>query len=98
MVARRLGRAEQFQPGDLFKPGVSLEFGAWYLARQLDRYDGRILPALAAYNAGSGNADAWLAELGDDPDVFVERIPFAETQRYVELVYANYRIYQQLYR
>ncbi len=96
-IARRLGRAETFKTSDLFKPAVSLEFGTYFLSRQLQRYGGRVLPALAAYNAGDGNADAWLAVWGDDADLFVEQIPFPETQRYVQVVYENYRLYHQLY-
>jgi soluble lytic murein transglycosylase len=97
-IARHLGRSDDFQVRDLLRPGISLEFGAWYLARQLERYGGQIFPALAAYNAGGGNADTWLREFGDDPDVFAERIPFAETHTYVKHVYENYRIYRQLYQ
>jgi soluble lytic murein transglycosylase len=97
-IARHLGRSHDFQVRDLLRPGISLEFGAWYLARQLERYGGQIFPALAAYNAGGGNADTWLREFGDDPDVFAERIPFAETHTYVKHVYENYRIYRQLYQ
>ncbi len=96
-IARQLGRSATFQVSDLFKPGVSLEFGAVYLAHQLEHYGGRVLPALAGYNAGNGNADSWLAAWGNDPDVFVEQIPFAETQHYVKVVYENYRHYLELY-
>lgn len=95
-IARRLGRAG-FNAEELKRPGVSLEFGAYYLSAQLSAFNGRILPALAAYNAGGGNAAAWLKAYGDDPDLFVERIPFSETQTYVRAVYENYRLYQSLY-
>jgi peptidoglycan lytic transglycosylase len=78
---------------------VAIEFGMFYLGRQLGQYDGRVYPSLAAYNAGGGNANSWLASFGsDDPDVFTERIPFAETSRYVQVVYENYQNYRRLYR
>lgn len=96
-IARALGMADSFQNSDLFKPEVSLTFGSWYLAQQLARYEGRVFPALAAYNAGAGATDGWLRQWGDDPDVFVEQIPYAETNSYVKLVYQNYRLYQRLY-
>ena len=88
-----------FNSDDLFRPQVAIEFGVFYLGRQLAQYDGRVYPALAAYNAGGGNANAWLAEFGiDDPDVFAEQIPFAETSYYVQIVYENYQHYRRLYR
>jgi peptidoglycan lytic transglycosylase len=63
----------------------------------LREFDYRAFPALAAYNAGGGNVSRWLERYGDDPDVLIELVPFAETQTYVRIVYDNYRHYQLLY-
>jgi soluble lytic murein transglycosylase len=49
-----------YETTDLYRPFISVKFGSWYLARQLDTFDGLIYPALAAYNAGPGNARRWL--------------------------------------
>jgi soluble lytic murein transglycosylase len=49
-----------FETTDLYRPFISVKFGSWYLARQLDTFDGLVYPALAAYNAGPGNARRWL--------------------------------------
>jgi soluble lytic murein transglycosylase len=95
-IARRLGR-DGFTARDLFKPAVSLEFGSSYLALLLGEYGGRVFPAVAAYNAGTGNVARWLDRFGDDPDVLVERVPLAETQAYLRIVYDNYLHYQALY-
>jgi len=97
-IASALGR-RSFSTDDLFLPQVAIEFGTYYLGRQLGAYDGRVYPALAAYNAGGGNVNGWLADFGgDDPDLFAERIPFAETSHYVQVVYENYQNYRRLYR
>jgi soluble lytic murein transglycosylase len=97
-IANALGR-QPFNSDDLFRPQVAIEFGTFYLGRQLSQYGGRVYPALAAYNAGGANANAWLAQFGaDDPDLFAERIPFAETSHYVQVVYENYQHYRRLYR
>lgn len=97
-IAAALGRAD-WQPDDLYRPVVSIEFGAFYLAQRLAAYDNQLYPALAGYNAGDGNARAWTGDFGlADPDLFVERIPFPETHDYVQRVYANYLNYQRLYR
>ncbi|MDQ6674227.1 MAG: transglycosylase SLT domain-containing protein [Chloroflexota bacterium] len=95
-IASHLGR-DGFALTDLFKPAVSVEFGTWYLAQLLSDYEGRIFPSLAAYDAGGGNVSRWLKRFGDDPDLLVEQIPFAETQNYLRIVYDNYWHYQALY-
>jgi soluble lytic murein transglycosylase len=96
-IAGRLGR-DDFALRDLFKPDVSIEFGTWFLQQLLGEYKGRIFPTLAAYDAGGGNVSRWLQHYGDDPDVLVEEIPFAETQSYLRIVYDNYFHYESLYR
>jgi soluble lytic murein transglycosylase len=96
MIAARLGR-DDFSNNDLYKPAVSLEFGSWFMSQLLGDYKGRVVPALAAYNAGGTNVAHWLDRFGSDPDVFVEQIPLAETQTYVRIVYDNYVHYQALY-
>jgi soluble lytic murein transglycosylase len=97
IIAERLGRSDDFTLSDLYKPSVSLEFGAWFLQRLLGDYQGQVLPALVAYNAGAGNLSRWRSRWGDDPDVLVEEIPFVETQNYVRAVYTNYLEYRLLY-
>lgn len=96
-LADDLGVAD-FAQEDLYKPYVSIPFGARYLADRLREYDGQLLPALAAYNAGSGNVRRWLRLPGaDDADLFLAQIPFSETSNYVRRVYTYYRLYQSIY-
>jgi soluble lytic murein transglycosylase len=95
-IAARLGY-DDFALRDLYKPAVSLEFGTWFMAQLMEEFKGRPFPALAAYNAGGGTVTRWLQRFGDDPDVMVELVPFAETQTYLRIVYDNYRHYQLLY-
>lgn len=73
--------------------------GSTYLAAQLKRYDGSLVLAAAAYNAGGGNVNKWIRAYGDprkssiDPISWVELIPFVETRKYVQRVMANYLVY-----
>ena len=86
------------QDADLFKPALSLEFGAYYLGERLRHYGGALLPSLAAYNAGGGAVDGWLRDAGgDDEDLFAERIPYPETAHYVKVVYEAAGFYRRLY-
>jgi soluble lytic murein transglycosylase len=82
---------------DLLLPYVNIHLGAWYLSVQLITFDGEIIPAMAAYNAGPGHIHNWLAE-ASDLDLFAETMPFAEPRRYVRHTYENYARYRQLYR
>ena len=67
-TARELG----VDPAD---PFANLEGGARYLRAQLDRFDGDVEKALAAYNAGPGRVEA----AGGIPRI-------RETQHYVAAV------------
>jgi soluble lytic murein transglycosylase len=97
-IAANLG-LQDFFDDDLYRPALSIRFGALYLAQQLHTLDGSVPGALAAYNAGLGNAERWAASAPlSDPDLFVEQIDYGETRTYVKLVYGFYGAYQRLYR
>jgi soluble lytic murein transglycosylase len=95
-VADRLGQTD-YTEDDLYRPTVSVPFGAYYLASMRDFQNGSIPGALLSYNAGPGAAQSWVAEAGHDIDLLYETIDFDETQLYLELIYENYAIYQHLY-
>jgi soluble lytic murein transglycosylase len=96
-IARALG-VNDFVVDDLYRPTISVRFGAFYLASQMQRFDGQILVALAAYNAGPGNALQWLESAGNDLDLFVEAITAVQSRLYLQGVYEQYAIYERLYR
>ncbi|MCU0499533.1 MAG: tetratricopeptide repeat protein [Anaerolineae bacterium] len=86
-----------YQHSDLFRPYAGIAFGVFYLSEQLTRFDGRAIPALAAYNAGPGRAIQWLETAGNDPDRFLQVITIDSTRKYVQLIYRNHAIYRGLY-
>ncbi len=101
-IARSLGLTD-FSLDDLYRPSISVRFGAYYLGVQMKRFDKQILIALAAYNGGPGNALRWLeAATGKgskpDLDLFVEVITANQSRIYLQRVYEQYLIYEELYR
>jgi soluble lytic murein transglycosylase len=83
-IANALG-VRGFQQEDLFHPKQNVQFGTWYFSERLKR-NGQVARALASYNAGDGNVDTWTLPGRDDPDVFTEFVPFAETHDYVKKI------------
>ncbi|MGD9030142.1 MAG: tetratricopeptide repeat protein, partial [Anaerolineae bacterium] len=96
-ISADLNWPPDYETADLYRPYVSVRFGTHYLAKQRDRFDGRIDAALAGYNGGPGNAQRWLERAGDDPDLFLETITFGETRLYLQRILEHYAIYRSLY-
>ncbi|WP_017315712.1 lytic transglycosylase domain-containing protein [Mastigocladopsis repens] len=83
---------------DLQNPNDNIMVGTWYLDHTHQQYGNSSLLAIASYNAGPGNVSKWLPTLPkQDPDEFVESIPFDETKNYVRQVFGNYWNYLRLY-
>jgi soluble lytic murein transglycosylase len=82
----------------LWNPATNITAGSKHLAALLRRYGGAVVPAIAAYNAGEGTVDRWLAERGDlAGDEFLELMPYDETRNYTKRVLASYFAYAWLY-
>ena len=87
-----------YRESDLYRPVVNIRMGTNYLSRMRTYFDNDIFAAMAAYNAGPGNVLNWLEKANNDPDLFLEIIPYEETQRYLRNIYTFYRIYETLYQ
>ena len=68
----------------------------------LDYYGGSYPLAVAAYNAGPGNVNKWIAANGDprvagaDMLRWIEQIPIFETRNYVQRVLENAVVYEAM--
>jgi soluble lytic murein transglycosylase len=82
-LARRSG-ATTFTIADLATPQVNVAYGTYYLRYLIDHYNGNVVLALAAYNAGQTNVDKWVAR--GQGTLAVDQIPFGETRAYVARV------------
>jgi len=88
---------ENFSVSDLTKPSVSLYLGAYLLRQELNRSQENSFRALAAYNAGPNPPTLWWNLAEQDPDLFVELIPYRETQHYVRTITIQAQNYRRLY-
>lgn len=98
-TARDIGQPYNFQwlTDD---PDYNLTLGMAHLNEVVEDYDGSLVMALAAYNAGGHRVRRWVQEYGDprsgaiDPIDWVESIPFSETRNYVMRVLENLQVYR----
>ncbi len=82
---------------DLYTQDINLTIGAHYFAQQLKAFEGNLVMALAAYNAGPTKLRSWKLEpYGKEQDELVASIPLAETRGYVKNVLWHYRFYKKL--
>jgi soluble lytic murein transglycosylase len=87
-IARSTG-GDDFVVADLRNPDLNVRYGTWLVAHLLDRYDGDVATALAAYHAGPANVDAWREE--------GSAIRFPETRYYVDEVLRVRDVYADAY-
>ena len=77
---------------DLYNPEINIHLGYFYIVKLLKRYNGNLVFALAAYNAGTVKADEWHKNYRGDSDRAVVVISFPETQKFVKEVLSTYEM------
>jgi soluble lytic murein transglycosylase-like protein len=96
-TASRMGVTD---PDTLYTPSTSLAVGQRYIEQLLRSLDGNLLELGGAYNAGPGAVSRWRTSKAggkagaNDPLLFVESIPVAESRSYVKRL----MMYHWLYR
>jgi soluble lytic murein transglycosylase len=76
-------------PDTLFDPNAAATLGATYLRELLNRYDGQLGLALAAYNAGPLPVGRWLPGHSMDADIWIENIAYGETRDYLQRIFEH---------
>ena len=91
-------KVRRYSVGMLAEPGVNVRLGTRYFRELLQKFNGNLEAALAAYNAGADRVEEWRSA-GNfrEPAEFVESIPFTETREYVQAILRNAGIYHRLY-
>lgn len=95
-VARKI-RLAGFHPKGVGDLDTNLTLGTNYLRLTLDAFDGNLVLASAAYNAGPAHVRQWCGEAPMEGAVFVETIPFSETRDYVKSVLSNTVYYAEMF-
>ena len=95
-TARRFQR--RIKKRHLARPSTNLKIGIKYLSRLIKKYDGNLIYALAAYNAGERRVKDWRKNIfkSGGPLETIEMIPFLETRDYVKLIYRNLFFYKYI--
>jgi soluble lytic murein transglycosylase len=96
-IAANMSWPPNYSSQDLYRPVVNVRMGVHYLAAQVNYYKGDMYAALAAYNGGPGNTDAWKQLSGNDPDLFLQVVRIQETRDYITQISEIYNIYRLLY-
>jgi soluble lytic murein transglycosylase len=89
----RLSGGTTFELDDLSDPEINIRYGTFLLRELIGRFGGDEVAALAAYNAGPANVDAW-----GGSGLTLDDIPFPETRAYVEEVLDKRDAYRDEYR
>ena len=96
-IAKKLGVSDSFIPEILDDPAVNVRFGSWYLRFLLNRYNGDMRCASAAYHAGQGTVDKWLDDPALSPDgQTLAVIAYESTDNYVNKVMKYYETYSAM--
>jgi soluble lytic murein transglycosylase-like protein len=80
-------------------PSYSLMLGNRYIAELLDLTNNNLFQLAAAYNAGPGSLQRWLAQRDgrrDDALVFIESLPARETRDYIKRVLTYHWMYRRV--
>ncbi|MFA6700349.1 MAG: transglycosylase SLT domain-containing protein [Thiomicrospira sp.] len=94
-VGRKIGYS-QHQYANLTDARSNIELGSAYLRYLLERYDGNLVLATAAYNAGPRRVDSWIMNDVIAADQWIDSIPFKETRKYVKSVLEYTMVFQNL--
>ncbi len=87
-----------FKTSQLLDPSINLQLGTQDLRKSIDRYNGQVEYALAAYNAGDSPVHQWMSTNNyKDIAEWVESIPYTETRDYVEGILRNRELYREVY-
>lgn len=97
-TAKRFERRVRTQ--QLYNSNLNISIGTTYFQKLLTMFDNNLVYSLAAYNAGEGRISDWQERdyVNSEDSMLrnIENIPFAETRKYVKLIFRNIFFYKML--
>ena len=97
-IAGKFDEEDVYTDDSLYTPELNIKYGCWFLQWLMTRYDGDRTLVTAAYHAGHGTVDKWLADPEISPDgKTLPEIPYESTRLYVGRVLKACEKYQELY-
>jgi peptidoglycan lytic transglycosylase len=97
-IVRKGGKIPSKAVEEVLDPKHNLTLGIKILAKNLSFFHGKLVPAIASYNADIKKVREWLQKYEKmKQDEFIENIPYLETRLYVKKVLAGYRAYGRLH-
>lgn len=88
----KLSGGSTFELSDLRDPELNIRYGTFYLGNLIERFNGDVVAALAAYNAGPSQAERW-----GGSSMTIDDIDYGETRNYVKKVLEKQREYRHKY-
>lgn len=96
-LGERVTEAGPYSHDRLYDLHYNIQLGTYYLGYLMRKFDDNVVLAVASYNGGEGNVRRWVKEYGlEDIDMFIESIPYDETNEYVKKVLGSYGTYHRL--
>lgn len=96
-IAHKLDLDDIYTEEMLFEPERNIEFSCWFLNFLSGRFDKNMNQIVCAYNAGHKTVQNWL----ENPEYAAEgeltKIPFPDTEKYLNRVLTAYSKYRELY-
>ncbi|MBI5571007.1 MAG: transglycosylase SLT domain-containing protein [Desulfomonile tiedjei] len=96
---KKAGRLPAKAIEEILEPKRNIDFGIKELSKNLHTFNGKVIPAVASYNADIRKVRQWVQRNRNlKEDEFIENIPYRETRLYVKRVLAGYVAYGHLHR
>ena len=98
-IKSKIAPGEPLEFADLYNPETAIRFGSYYFALCLERYEGDLSTAAAAYHSGWGTVDGLLKDPAYSADGrTLHTFPFTQMERYVQKINKSYSNYQSIYK